>query len=142
MSNTNASVFELMGQFGHENLFFCNDKEVGLQAVVAIHDSTLGPAIGGVRMLPYASPEEAVEDALRLSRAITYKAAVTGLNLGGGSAVIIGNHRLDKTEVMLRRLGQFIEGLNGNFIASVDVGTTQRDPGVYLYRDQSCGRSA
>ncbi|MGJ1197231.1 Glu/Leu/Phe/Val family dehydrogenase [Sphingobacterium spiritivorum] len=127
MQNSNASLFEMMGQFGHQNLLFCNDEAVGLKAIVAIHDTTLGPAIGGVRMLPYNTTEEAIEDALRLSKAITYKAAVAGLNLGGGSAIIIGNHRTDKTEILLRRLGQFVEGLNGNFIASIDVGTTQKD---------------
>lgn len=116
-----------MSKAEHQNLFFCSDSKIGLKAIVAIHDSTLGPAIGGVRMLQYGSDQDAVEDALRLSKAITYKASLAGLNLGGGSAVIIGDHRKDKTEVLMRRLGQFIEGLNGNFIASIDVGTTQKD---------------
>src|SRR5690606_39335642 len=96
-------------------------------AIVAIHDTTLGPAIGGVRMLPYENDAEAIVDALRLSKAITYKSSLAGLNLGGGSAVIIGNNRTEKTEVIMRRFGQFIEGLNGNFIASTDIGTTQKD---------------
>jgi leucine dehydrogenase len=140
MSTSQNSIFELMSQSGHQNLFFCNDELVGLKAIVAIHDTTLGPAIGGVRMLPYESTEEAIEDALRLSKAITYKSAITGLNLGGGSAVIIGNSRLDKSEVLLRRLGQFIEGLNGNFIASLDVGTTQRDlEHIYTETDHVAG---
>lgn len=123
----NSSIFNLMSPSEHQNLFFCNDPSVGLKAIVAIHDTTLGPAIGGVRMLPYDSEQEAIEDALRLSKAITYKASLAGLNLGGGCAVIIGNNRNDKTEVLMRRLGKFIEGMNGNFIASIDVGTTQRD---------------
>lgn len=123
----NSSIFNLMSSSEHQNLFFCNDPSVGLKAIVAIHDTTLGPAIGGVRMLPYDSEQEAIEDALRLSKAITYKASLAGLNLGGGCAVIIGNNRNDKTEVLMRRLGKFIEGMNGNFIASIDVGTTQRD---------------
>jgi len=123
----NSSIFSLMTVSDHQNLYFCNDPEVGLKAIVAIHDTTLGPAIGGVRMLPYGSEAEAIEDALRLSKAITYKASLAGLNLGGGSAIIIGNNRNDKTEVLMRRLGKFIEGLNGNFIASIDVGTTQKD---------------
>src|SRR5690606_21858765 len=123
----NNSVFELMRAEGHQDLFFCNDSEVGLKAIVAIHDTTLGPAIGGVRMLPYANEAEAIEDALRLSRAITYKASLAGLNLGGGCAVIIGNNRTEKTEVLMRRFGKFINGLNGNFVASIDVGTTQKD---------------
>ncbi|MBE8712461.1 Glu/Leu/Phe/Val family dehydrogenase [Sphingobacterium hungaricum] len=128
------NIFGWMGESNHENLFFCQDKEVGLQAIVAIHDTTLGPAIGGVRMLPYTSMQEAVEDALRLSKAITYKSALAGLNLGGGSAIIIGNNRTDKTEVLMRRFGQFVEGLNGNFIASIDVGTTQKDL-EYMYAE-------
>ncbi|NGF56886.1 Glu/Leu/Phe/Val dehydrogenase [Parapedobacter sp. SGR-10] len=123
----NNSVFELMRAEGHQDLFFCNDSEVGLKAIVAIHDTTLGPAIGGVRMLPYANEAEAIEDALRLSRAITYKSSLAGLNLGGGCAVIIGNNRTEKTEVLMRRFGKFIEGLSGSFIASIDVGTTQKD---------------
>ncbi len=127
MSQITNAIFELMEESSHQNLYFCNDKEVGLQAIIAIHDTTLGPAIGGVRMLPYSNTAEAVEDALRLSKAITYKSAITGLNLGGGSAVIIGNHRVDKTEVLLRRFGQFVASLNGNFVASIDVGTTQKD---------------
>lgn len=122
-----SSVFDLMQLSDHQNLFFCQDKEVGLKAIVAIHDTTLGPAIGGVRMLPYESLDEAVDDALRLSKAITYKASLAGLNLGGGSAIILGNHRTDKTEVLMRRFGRFVDGLNGTFIASTDVGTTQQD---------------
>lgn len=123
-----------MGESAHQNLYFCNDKEIGLQAIIAIHDTTLGPAIGGVRMLPYSNSSEAIEDALRLSKAITYKSAITGLNLGGGSAIIIGDHRKDKSEVLLRRLGQFVESLNGTFIASIDVGTTQKDL-EYIYTE-------
>ncbi len=123
----NASVFDLMASSEHQNLFFCNDPSVGLKAIIAIHDTTLGPAIGGVRMLPYESEGEAVEDALRLSKAITYKSSLAGLNLGGGCAVIIGNNRTEKSEVLMRRFGKFVKGLNGNFIASIDVGTTQKD---------------
>ncbi|MFD2598931.1 Glu/Leu/Phe/Val dehydrogenase [Sphingobacterium corticis] len=121
------SLFDLMQASDHQNLFFCQDSEVGLKAIVAIHDTTLGPAIGGVRMLPYVSIDDAIEDALRLSKAITYKASLAGLNLGGGSAIILGNHRTEKSEVLMRRFGRFVEGLNGNFIASTDVGTSQLD---------------
>ena len=127
MDRQDTSIFQLMSTEGHQNLFFCNDPEVGLKAIIAIHDTTLGPAIGGVRMLPYESEGDAIEDALRLSKAITYKSSLAGLNLGGGCAVIIGNNRTEKTEVLMRRFGKFIEGLNGNFIASIDVGTTQKD---------------
>lgn len=132
----NSSIFDLMGHSQHQNLLFCNDEEVGLKSIVAIHDTTLGPAIGGVRMLPYDSTEEAIIDALRLSKAITYKSSLAGLNLGGGCAIIIGNNRTDKTEVLMRRFGQFVEALNGNFVASTDVGTTQRDL-EYIYAETS-----
>ncbi len=121
------SPFKLMAQFGHQKLVFCNDSTVGLQAIIAIHDTTLGPAIGGVRMLPYQNTDEAIDDVLRLSRGMTYKAAVAGVNLGGGNAVIIGNHHTQKSEVLLRRFGQFVEQLSGTFIASLDIGTTPRD---------------
>lgn len=127
MQKKTTSLFDLMGRSDHQNVLICNDNEIGLKAIVAIHDTTLGPAIGGVRMLPYGTEAEAIEDALRLSKAITYKAALAGLNLGGGSAIIIGNNRTEKTEVLMRRFGRFIDGLNGNFIASIDVGTTQKD---------------
>src|SRR5690606_17269553 len=103
------SPFNLMASFGHQKLVFCSDESVGLQAVIAIHDTTLGPAIGGVRMLPYQRVDEAVDDVLRLSRGMTYKAAVAGVNLGGGNAAIIGDHRTQKSEVLLRRFGQFVE---------------------------------
>lgn len=121
------SAFSQMAQFGHQQLVFCNDKAIGLQAIIAIHDTTLGPAIGGVRMLPYQNIDEAIDDALRLSRGMTYKTAVTGVNLGGGNAVIIGDHRTAKSEALLRRFGQFVDGLNGRFIASLDIGTSPRD---------------
>lgn len=116
-----------MAQFGHQKLVFCNDSAVGLQAIIAVHDTTLGPAIGGVRMLPYHSTDEAIDDVLRLSRGMTYKAAISGVNLGGGNSAIIGNHRTQKNEALLRRFGQFVEQLNGTFIASLDVGTTPKD---------------
>lgn len=122
-----SSPFELMTQLGHQKLIFCNDDAVGLQAIIAIHDTTLGPAIGGVRMLPYQATEEAIDDVLRLSRGMTYKAAVAGINLGGGNAAIIGNHRTQKSEVLLRRFGQFVEHLSGTFIAGLDIGTTPKD---------------
>src|SRR5690606_29374453 len=121
------SSFRLMAQYGHQKLVFCNDGTVGLQAIIAVHDTTLGPAIGGVRMLPYPTTDEAIDDVLRLSRAMTYKAAVAGVNLGGGNAVIIGDHRTQKTEVLLRRFGQFVDELRGTFIASLDIGTTPKD---------------
>lgn len=127
VSGKDNPSFELMAQFGHQMILFCNDEAVGLKAIIAVHDTTLGPAIGGVRMLPYQSTDEALEDVLRLSRGMTYKAAVSGVNLGGGNAVIMGDHRTQKTEVLLRRFGQFVDRLNGTFIASLDIGTTPKD---------------
>ncbi len=121
------SSFELMAKFGHQELIFCNDSAIGLQAIIAIHDTTLGPAIGGVRMLPYQHAADALDDVLRLSRGMTYKAAVAGVNLGGGNAAIIGDSRTQKSEVLLRRFGQFVQQLGGTFIASLDIGTTPRD---------------
>ena len=128
-SNTKntLSIFEQMAQFGHQNVVFCNDAETGLKAIIAIHDTTLGPALGGTRMWSYANEQDALHDVLRLSRSMTYKAAITGLNLGGGKAVIIGDSRTDKNEAMMRRYGKFIKNLNGSFITAEDVGTNPKD---------------
>lgn len=120
-------IFTLLERYGHQNVFFCSDKNVGLKAIVTIHDTTLGPAIGGTRMLTYRTENEAIEDSLRLSRAMTYKAAITGVNLGGANAVIIGDSRTQKSEALLRRFGQFVNQLSGSFITSLDVGTTPKD---------------
>jgi hypothetical protein len=103
-------MFDLIESYGHEQVVFCSDKEVGLKAIVAIHDTTLGPALGGTRMWQYASDEDAIKDALRLSRGMTYKAAVAGLNLGGGKAVIIGDSRTQKNEALFRAYGRAVEG--------------------------------
>src|SRR5690606_9879810 len=99
----NNSVFRLLTHFGHQKIVFCNDQQIGLKAIITIHNTTLGPAIGGTRMLEYKSEEEAIKDSLRLSKAMTYKAAITGVNLGGGNAIIIGDSRTQKSEVLLRR---------------------------------------
>src|SRR5690606_12212250 len=117
------SVFDQMDLQGHQNVVFCNDKDTGLKAIIAIHDTTLGPALGGTRMWPYRSEISALKDVLRLSKTMTYKAAITGLNLGGGKAVIIGDSLTDKTEVMMRRFGRFIDNLNGTFITAEELGT-------------------
>ena len=95
-----------MQTMGHEQVVFCNDSETGLKAIIAIHDTTLGPALGGTRMWPYSSEEDALEDVLRLSKGMTYKAAVSGLNLGGGKAVIIGDPDKDKSEALFRSYGR------------------------------------
>ncbi|QBD82698.1 Glu/Leu/Phe/Val dehydrogenase [Ktedonosporobacter rubrisoli] len=120
-------TFKLMEQYDYENLFFCQEKSVGLKAIIAIHDTTLGPAAGGTRMWPYATEEDAVGDALRLARAMTYKCAAAGMNFGGGKCVVIADPKRDKTEALLRTLGRFINRLGGLFVTGVDVGTTVRD---------------
>lgn len=120
-------LFKNMEFYDYEQLLFCQDKESGLKAIVAIHDTSLGPALGGTRMWTYDSEEAAIEDALRLSRGMTYKNAAAGLNLGGGKTVIIGDPRKDKNEAMFRAFGRFIQGLNGRYITAEDVGTTVAD---------------
>lgn len=121
------SVFGNSSFSEHEQVMFCYDKASGLKAIIAIHDTTLGPALGGTRMWPYQSEAEALTDVLRLSRGMTYKAAISGLGLGGGKAVIIGDSRTQKTPEMFRRYGQFIESLNGRYITAEDVGTSTSD---------------
>jgi len=120
-------LFKYMEKYDYEQLVICQDQASGLKAIIAIHDTTLGPALGGCRMWTYASEEEAIEDALRLARGMTYKNAAAGLNLGGGKTVIIGDPFKDKNEEMFRALGRFIQGLNGRYITAEDVGTTVLD---------------
>ena len=120
-------IFDHMSAHGHEQLVFCADPAVGLKAIIAIHDTTLGPAGGGTRMWPYETEAEAINDALRLSKAMTYKAAAADLPLGGGKGVIIGDSRTQKTEALLRAYGTFVDTLSGRFITTTDVGTTSRD---------------
>ena len=116
-----------MDIYEHENVVFCNDEETGLKAIIAMHDTTLGPALGGTRMWNYASEEDALRDVLRLSRGMTYKAAISGLNLGGGKAVIIGDSDKDKSEKLMRKFGQFVETLSGKYITAEDVGMNTKD---------------
>lgn len=120
-------IFKYMEKYDYEQLVFCQDEASGLKAIIAIHDTTLGPALGGARMWTYATEENAIEDALRLARGMTYKNAAAGLNLGGGKTVIIGDPFTDKNEEMFRALGRFIQGLNGRYITAEDVGTTVID---------------
>lgn len=113
--------FERLYADGHEQVVFFSDPSCNLKAIVAIHNTILGPALGGTRMWPYASEDEAINDVLRLSKGMTYKAAVSGLNLGGGKAVIIGDPKKDKSEALFRSYGRFIESLNGRYITAEDV---------------------
>ncbi len=120
-------LFETLSQTAHEQVVFCHNKDAGLKAIIAIHNTVLGPALGGTRMWPYATEAEAIKDVLRLSRGMTYKAAVSGLNLGGGKAVIIGNPATDKSEALFRAFGRFVNSLNGRYITAEDVGIDVND---------------
>ncbi len=115
------AIFEDLTTMGHEQVVFCHDKTTGLKAIIAVHDTTLGPALGGCRMWDYKSDEEAIRDVLRLSRGMTYKAAVSGLNLGGGKSVIIGDPKKLKSEALFRTFGRFVESLGGRYITAEDV---------------------
>ena len=127
-------IFEKLGNYGHEQVVFCNNPDVGLKAIIAIHNTVLGPALGGTRMWPYHSEQEALDDVLRLSRGMTYKNAVAGLNLGGGKAVIIGDPSKDKSEALFRAFGQFVDSLGGRYITAEDVGIDVSDM-EYVYRE-------
>lgn len=121
-------TFEIISKHGdHEQVVFCHDKSVGLKAIIAIHNTALGPALGGTRMWNYQNEDEALVDVLRLSRGMSYKAAAAGLNLGGGKAVIIGDPKTQKNEALFRAFGQFVNSLNGRYITAEDVGTSVSD---------------
>ncbi|HRP95810.1 MAG TPA: Glu/Leu/Phe/Val dehydrogenase dimerization domain-containing protein [Rhodocyclaceae bacterium] len=121
------SVFSMRDFADHEQVVFCSDDKSGLKAIIAVHNSNLGPALGGCRMWPYASEEEAVRDVLRLSRGMTYKSAMANLKLGGGKSVIIGNPRTHKTPELLAAFARALEQLNGRYIAAEDSGTSVAD---------------
>jgi leucine dehydrogenase len=120
-------IFDTISQTGHEQVVFCHNADAGLKAIIAIHNSVLGPALGGLRMWPYKSEAEALNDVLRLSRGMTYKNAVAGLNIGGGKAVIIGDPAKDKSEALFRAFGRFVNSLNGRYITAEDVGINVND---------------
>lgn len=126
-TSVSTNVFESISGSHHEQVVFCNDPETGLKAIIAIHNTVLGPALGGTRFWLYKNEGEALNDVLRLSRGMTYKAAISGLNLGGGKAVIIGDSKKDKSEALFRKFGRFIENLNGKYITAEDVGTSTKD---------------
>ncbi len=120
-------VFDALGDRGHEEVVFGSDPESGLQTIIAIHSTALGPALGGTRFYPYGSEAEALEDVLRLSQGMTLKAAAAGLDLGGGKAVIIGDSRKMKSERLWRAYGRVVDSLQGRYITSEDVGTDAHD---------------
>lgn len=114
----------------HEQVVFCSDPATGLQAIIAIYSTALGPALGGTRFYPYRSQADALADVLNLSRAMAYKAACAGLDLGGGKAVIIGDPATDKSEALLRAYGRFVQSLGGRYVTACDVGTYVEDMDV------------
>ena len=120
-------LFDTIAGMGHEQLVICNDTSAGYRGIIAIHSTTLGPALGGTRFWQYASDDEAIIDALRLARGMTYKNAVAGLNLGGGKSVIIGNNKTADREMIFRAHGRFVESLGGRYITAEDVGTSTAD---------------
>ncbi|TYT24968.1 Glu/Leu/Phe/Val dehydrogenase [Luteimonas viscosa] len=127
-------IFEQLETYGHEQVVFCHNPDVGLKAIIAIHNTVLGPALGGTRMWPYKTEQDALNDVLRLSRGMTYKNAVAGLNLGGGKAVIIGDPAKDKSEALFRAFGQFVDSQGGRYITAEDVGIDVNDM-EYVYRE-------
>ncbi|MGB0453211.1 MAG: Glu/Leu/Phe/Val dehydrogenase dimerization domain-containing protein [Bacteriovoracaceae bacterium] len=132
--------FEKLYSDGHEEVVFFSDPTCNLKVIVAIHNTILGPALGGTRMWPYKSEEEAVNDVLRLSKGMTYKAAVSGLNLGGGKAVIIGDPEADKSEALFRSYGRFLESLNGRYITAEDVNIRVEDiEHIFTETNNVCG---
>ena len=121
------SVVDKMITMGHEQVVHCFDRETGLKAIIAIHDTTLGPALGGTRMWNYANSDHALLDVLRLSRGMSLKASISGLNLGGGKAVIIGDSKKNKTPELMRKFGQYVDSLGGKYITAEDVGMSTKD---------------
>ena len=135
-------IFEKMVEQDYEQLIFCHDEASGLKAIICIHDTTLGPALGGCRMWNYETEGEAIEDVLRLARGMTYKNAAAGLNLGGGKTVVIGDAKKDKSEAFFRALGRYVNSLNGRYITAEDVGTTVSDMDlIYQETPYVCGMS-
>ena len=120
-------VLAYMAEHGHEQLVVCSEPSVGLKAFIAIHDTSLGPAVGGTRIWPFETEEEAIMDVLRLSEAMTYKSAAADLPMGGGKALIMADPRTDKTEALLRAYGRHVDSLNGRYVTTTDVGSTGRD---------------
>ena len=142
---TNSSLAEnpviaQMALNNHEQVLFCNDNDTGLKAIIAIHNTVLGPSLGGTRMWAYNNEMEALVDVLRLSRGMTYKSSLAGLNLGGGKAVIIGDSKTQKNEALMRRFGKFVNSLSGKYITAEDVGVNTKDMEyIKMETDFVCG---
>ncbi|WP_071461152.1 Leu/Phe/Val dehydrogenase [Bacillus massilinigeriensis] len=128
-------MFEKINE--HEQVVFCNDESTGLKAIIAIHSTSLGPALGGCRMYPYTSVDDALEDVLRLSKGMTYKCAAADVDFGGGKAVIIGDPERDKSPELFRAFGQFVESINGRFYTGTDMGTSPEDF-IHALKETNC----
>ncbi|HLR20951.1 MAG TPA: Glu/Leu/Phe/Val dehydrogenase dimerization domain-containing protein, partial [Tissierellaceae bacterium] len=120
-------IFDYLEKYDFEQLVFCNDNSTGLKAIIGIHDTTLGPALGGLRIWDYETEEEAIEDVIRLAEGMTYKNSAADLNLGGGKAVIIGDPEKVKSEASLRAFGKYVESLNGRYITAEDMNAEPED---------------
>lgn len=120
----NAQVFEMIEPMEHEQVMYFNDKDTGLKGIIAVHNTVLGPSLGGCRIWNYDNESDALWDVLRLSRGMTFKSSISGINLGGGKAVIIGNPKVKRDEAFWRRFGKFVDSLNGKYITAEDVGTS------------------
>jgi len=131
-------IFKRLSLDEHEQVVFCYDKETGLKAIIALHSTVLGPALGGCRMYSYQTEEEALIDVLRLSQGMTYKASITGLNLGGGKSVIIGNPKIQKNKNLLEKFGEFVDKLSGNYITAKDVGIDSKDLKIISTKTKYC----
>jgi leucine dehydrogenase len=127
ISAAQAEIFGELATHDHEQVVFCQDNETGLKAIIAIHNTVLGPGLGGTRFYDYKNEKDAINDVLRLSRGMTYKASISGLNLGGAKAVIVGDAKTLKSEGLFRKFGRFVENLNGKYITAEDVNTTTKD---------------
>jgi leucine dehydrogenase len=127
MSSLQSNLFAQLAETDHEQVVFCNDKETGLKAIIAVHDTTLGPSLGGTRVWKYNSEVDALQDVLRLSRGMTFKSSISGINLGGGKAVILADDQTIRDEFFWRRYGKFVEKLSGKYITAEDVGTSTRE---------------
>jgi leucine dehydrogenase len=133
-------LFDTIAEMGHEEIVLCSDPSIGYRGIIAVHSTKLGPALGGTRFWQYATDEEAIIDALRLSRGMTYKNAVAGLKLGGGKSIIIGDNKTTDREKLFRAHGRFVESLGGRYITAEDVGTSTRDMDyVHMETDHVAG---
>lgn len=134
--NPVSDVLAQMQHYGHEQILFFNDKETGLKGIIAVHDTTLGPALGGCRIWNYANEIDALYDVLRLSRGMTYKSSINGINLGGGKSIIINSDKTQRTEAYWKRFGEFVDSLNGKYITAEDVGTSTQEIAYIMQKTQ------